>query len=320
MSDRWLLLSGGVGGAKLALGFARTLADSRALAIIANTGDDFEHLGLTICPDLDTLMYTLGGVANPETGWGRAGETDTFMRSLRALGGESWFHLGDGDLATHIERTRRTRAGETLSEATAALTARFGIAAEIVPMSDDPLRTEIVTAGRVLSFQHYFVRERCEPVVSAIRFAGASRARLAPRAAALLADPALAGIVICPSNPLISIDPILAVPGVRVALERATAPVIAVSPIVGGEALKGPTAKMLRELGREATALAIAYHYAPLIDGLVLDEVDRALLTDVRLLGLAACTAATVMRTLDDKMALARAVMEFARSLTSTRA
>ena len=316
MSARWLALSGGVGGAKLVLGLADTLSDPRRLTVVANTGDDFEHLGLTICPDLDTLMYTLAGVANPETGWGRADETRTFMRALARLGGETWFHLGDADLATHVERTRRLAAGESLSAIVRALAARFGIGAEILPMSDDPVRTVIVGHDRELAFQHYFVRERCEPVVRAVRFEGAVRAKPSPDLIARLADPDLAGVVIAPSNPLISIDPILAVPGLRAAIAKAGRPVVAVSPIVGGEALKGPTAKMLCELGAEVSVVGIARHYRDLVDGLVIDPVDAAQAGAVAALGLAVHVAPTVMRTLDDKRALARAVVGFAITLT----
>ncbi|MBM3509829.1 MAG: 2-phospho-L-lactate transferase [Alphaproteobacteria bacterium] len=319
MTARWLALSGGVGGAKLVLGLADTLPDPRRLTVIANTGDDFEHLGLAICPDLDTLMYTLAGVASPATGWGRADETGTFMQALARLGGETWFHLGDADLATHVERTRRLAAGESLSVATRALAARFGIVAEILPMSDDPVRTVIVTGDRELAFQHYFVRERCEPPVRAIRFEGAAQAKPAPDVLARLADPDLAGIVIAPSNPLISIDPILAVPGLEAAIATAGRPVIAVSPIIGGEALKGPTAKMLRELGAEASVVGIARHYRDLVDGLVIDQVDGALASAVEALGLAVHIAPTVMRTLDDKRTLARAVVGFASTLTRRR-
>lgn len=316
MSARWLALSGGVGGAKLVLGLADTLPDPRRLTVVANTGDDFEHFGLTICPDLDTLMYTLAGVANPATGWGRADDTGTFMQALARLGGETWFHLGDADLATHVERTRRLGAGESLTAVTRALSARFGIAAEILPMSDAPVRTVIVSNDHELAFQHYFVRERCEPVVHAIRFEGTAQAKPAPDVLARLADPDLAGIVIAPSNPLISIDPILAVPGLKAAIAKAGRPVVAVSPIVGGEALKGPTAKMLRELGAEPSVVGIARHYRGLLDGLVIDPVDAAATEAVEALGPAVHIAPTVMRTLDDKRTLARAVVGFARTLT----
>src|SRR4051794_3004183 len=242
-----LALSGGVGGAKLALGLYRVLPPDR-LTVVANTGDDFEHLGLAISPDLDTLLYTLSGQANPELGWGRGGETWTFMKALEALGGETWFRLGDGDLATHIERTRRLRAGESLSAIIDDFRRRLDIRARLLPMSDDPVRTRLRTAQGWLDFQDYFVRLRCEPAVAELVFAGAETSRPHPDFMTALADPELRAVMVCPSNPFISIDPILAVPGIRDALRACRAPVVAVSPIVAGQAVKGPTAKMMAEL------------------------------------------------------------------------
>jgi len=309
-------LSGGVGGAKLALGLSRILAPAQ-LDIIVNTGDDFEYLGLTICPDLDTLTYTLAGLNNTETGWGRAGETWTFMASLRALGGESWFQLGDGDLAIHVERTRRLAAGEPLSRVTAELTARLGIEFSVIPMSDDPVRTFVETAAGALAFQHYFVRDQCAPEVTGFEFRGAKTATPSPMALGALADPALDAVVICPSNPFISIDPILAVPGLRGAIEDAAAPVIAVSPIVGGKAIKGPTAKMMLELGVTQSAASIARHYDGLIDGFVLDSEDAASGDEIRALGLDVLTTNTVMQSLEDRVSLAADVLEFATKLRS---
>ena len=306
-------LSGGVGGAKLALGLAHVMDPARLL-VVANTGDDFEHLGLHVSPDLDTLTYTMAGLANAETGWGRAGETWTFMAALEALGGETWFKLGDGDLATHVERTRRLRAGETLGAITADLSARLGIQARIVPMSDDPVRTIIETKdGESLAFQHYFVRLGCAPQVAAIRFQGAERARPDPVMLAALSEAEV--VVICPSNPLISIDPILAVPALEAAIKAASAPVVAVSPIVGGRALKGPTAKMMGELGMAVSADAVAGHYGDLLDGFVLDTADAALADSVRRLGIEVLVADTVMTSLDDRRALARRVLDFATRL-----
>ena len=309
-------LSGGVGGAKLALGLSRILAPAQ-LDVIVNTGDDFEHLGLTICPDLDTLTYTLAGLNNTETGWGRAGETWTFMASLRALGGESWFQLGDGDLAIHVERTRRLAAGEPLSRVMVELTARLGIALSVIPMSDDPVRTFVETAAGVLAFQHYFVRDQCAPEVTGFEFRGAKTATPSPMALGALADPALDAVVICPSNPFISIDPILAVPGLREAIEGAAAPVIAVSPIVGGKAIKGPTAKMMLELGVTQSAASVARHYDGLIDGFVLDSEDAASGDEIRALGLDVLTTNTVMQSLEDRVSLAADVLEFATKLRS---
>ena len=243
-------LSGGVGGAKLALGLSRVLPAAE-LQVVCNTGDDFDHLGLCISPDIDTVAYTLAGVANREVGWGRHDETWSFMETLETLGGETWFRLGDRDLAMHVERTRRLRAGETLTTVTADLCARLGVAPRVLPMSDDPVRTRVRTDQGWIDFQEYFVRRRCEPVVHELAFHGATTARAQPEFLAALTDPATQAVVICPSNPFISIEPILAVPGVRAALADCAAPVIAVSPLIGGRAIKGPTAKMMAELGMD---------------------------------------------------------------------
>jgi len=315
---RCVVLSGGVGGAKLVLGLCRALPAESLLALV-NTGDDFEHLGLHVAPDIDTVVYTLAGLANPETGWGRVGETGGFMAALAELGGENWFFLGDRDLAMHVERTRRLRAGEGLSAVTDALRRRLGVAARIVPMSDDPVRTMVRTPGGELAFQHYFVRERCAPVVAGFRFDGAANARPQPDALAALADPGLEAVLIAPSNPYISVDPILAVPGFREALAMCHAPVVAVSPIVGGRAIKGPTAKMMAELGLVPDALAVARHYEGLIDGFILDAVDAGAAGAVRDLGIAVLATATVMTTLDDRVRLAGEAFAFARSLTRVR-
>jgi len=304
-----LALSGGVGGAKLALGLYRILPPD-TLTIVANTGDDFAHLGLAISPDLDTLLYTLSGNDNPELGWGRRGETWTFMAALEALGGDTWFRLGDGDLATHIERTRRLSAGETLSSITDDFRRRLGIAARLLPMSDDPVRTRLHTpansTGGWLDFQDYFVRLRCEPVIDRLEFAGAADARPHPEFLAAIADPNLRAIVICPSNPFISIDPILAVPGVRAALRACAAPVVAVSPIIGGKAVKGPTAKMMHELGLPVDAAAVAHHYRDFLDLYIADEEDAAAVAD---LDIPVVLARTLMQSLADREVLARTVL-----------
>ncbi len=313
---RCVALSGGVGGAKLALGLSRAMGPEQ-LMILANIGDDFEHLGLTICPDLDTLTYTLAGLANVETGWGRADEGWRFMESLEALGGETWFRLGDRDLALHVERTRRLVSGEPLSRITADICGRLGIAAAVVPMSDDPVRTVVETESGPLPFQHYFVREQCQPAVTGFHFAGAHEARPNRRFLKALKEPVLESIVVCPSNPFISVDPILALPGVSDAIAASAAPVIAVSPIVGGRALKGPTAKMMGELGLQTDAVEIARHYGRLLDGFVLDRSDAALAPAVESLGIAVHVAETVMQNMDDKVALAETVRSFARDLKS---
>ncbi|MGE0612696.1 MAG: 2-phospho-L-lactate transferase [Hyphomicrobiales bacterium] len=304
-------LCGGIGGAKLALGLSHVVPGERLLVAV-NTGDDFEHLGLSISPDIDTVTYTLAGIVNTDTGWGRGGETWNFMDSLAALGGEAWFNLGDRDLATHVERTRRLRAGESLSAVTGDLSRRLGVKSAILPMSDDPVRTVIETAEDTLPFQEYFVRRRCEPVMTGVRYQGAAKARLQPDIAAALAAPELRAVVLCPSNPWLSLGPMLAVPGMRQALEAARAPVVAVSPIVGGKAIKGPLAKMLGELGLDATPSTIAAYLDGLIDGFVLDRQDGALAADF---SMPVAVEQTVMRTLDDRVALARACLAFADSL-----
>ena len=306
-----LALSGGVGGAKLALGLYRILPPD-TLTIVANTGDDFAHLGLSISPDLDTLLYTLSGNDNPELGWGRRGETWTFMAALEALGGESWFRLGDGDLATHVERTRRLKAGESLSAISDDFRRRLGIAARLLPMSNDPVRTRLHTPDGWLDFQDYFVRLCCTPVIDRLEFAGAGDARPLPGLLAALADPQLRAIVICPSNPFISIDPILAVPGVRAALRHCRAPIIAVSPIIGGKAVKGPTAKMMAELGLPVDAAAVAHHYRDFLNLYIADEEDAAAVAGLEI---PVVLTRTLMQSLADREALARAVLAAADRL-----
>jgi LPPG:FO 2-phospho-L-lactate transferase len=300
-----LALSGGIGGAKLALGLYRVLPPG-ALTVVANTGDDFEHLGLSISPDLDTLLYTLAGLDNPDTGWGRHGETWTFMAALEALGGKTWFQLGDGDLATHVERTRRLRTGERLSAITDDFRRRLGISARLLPMSDDPVRTRVLTEEGWIDFQDYFVRLHCTPAVREIAFAGAASARPHPDFLAALGDDKLRMVVICPSNPLISIDPILSLPGLRDALRSCRSPVVAVSPLIGGKAVKGPTAKMMAELGLPVDAASVARHYGDLLDHYVIDEADAGAVTG---LDLPVTATRALMQTLADREALARVVL-----------
>lgn len=307
-------LCGGIGGAKLALGLERVLGPK--LTVIVNTGDDFEHLGLHISPDLDTVLYTLSDLSDPERGWGRAGETWQFMEALAGLGGEAWFQLGDRDLAIHVLRTEWLRSGRSLSEFAAATAERLGIKARIVPMSDDPVRTVVHTSEGRLPFQRYFVERRCEPAVERIMFDGAAEARPAPEALATLSRPDLEAVIICPSNPYLSVDPILAVPGLREALAQAPAPVVAVSPIIGGKAVKGPTTKIMAELGFATTSAAIAAHYGDLIDGLVIDETDVA---DASIAGCAVEIAPTLMRDLRDKETLARRVLAFTQRLPAAQ-
>jgi LPPG:FO 2-phospho-L-lactate transferase len=309
-----LALSGGVGGAKLALGLTHNL-EPRQLAIVCNTGDDFEHYGLPICPDLDTVMYTLAGRNNTEQGWGLAGESWRTMDALAGLGGETWFRLGDLDFATHLQRGALLRGGASLSAATRALCRHFGIEYAVWPMSDEAVRTLVDTDAGELNFQHYFVREQCRPAVRGFRFEGIERARPQAQFIDLLSDAQLAAVIICPSNPFVSIDPILQLPGVDAALRDTGAPVVAVSPIVGGIALKGPAAKMFTELQLPSTALAVAEHYGDLLDGFVIDVADAALAPAIEALGVAVHVTQTVMQTLEDRIALARDVLQFATSL-----
>jgi LPPG:FO 2-phospho-L-lactate transferase len=309
---RIVVLCGGVGGVKLVLGLARVLAPERLLVVV-NTGDDFEHLGFTICPDLDTVTYTLADLADPTRGWGRADETWHFMDTLRHLGGADWFNLGDHDLALHAARTQRLQAGDSLSRITADVLRTFGIAVPVVPMSDDPVRTVVETDEGALPFQHYFVRRRCEPRVTGFRFEGIERAQPHPAFIAALTD--AEAVLIAPSNPYVSVDPILGLPGVRAALRDSPAPVLAVSPIVGGQALKGPAAKMMAELGVPASAEAVARHYRGLIDALVIDVADAGAHDAIAALGMRAVATNTVMKNLDDRMALARDVLDIAAGI-----
>ncbi len=307
-----LAFAGGVGGAKLAFGLARILEPGQ-LTVAVNTGDDFEHLGLRISPDLDTVMYTLAGLANPETGWGVAGETWNFLAALEQLGGETWFRLGDRDLATHVERTRRLRGGETLAQITQDFCRRLGVSAEVIPMTDDPVYTLVQTDEGALPFQEYFVRRRCEPRVRGFEFAGLAAARPMPRLVERLAQ--AAALVYCPSNPYVSLAPILNLSGLRqlIAARRAAGmPVVAVSPIVGGKALKGPAAKMMAELGLEATVTALAGHYVGSIDGLVVDWIDANAAPEIEALGIKTLVTNTVMGTAEDKVRLAGETVAFA--------
>lgn len=309
-----LALCGGVGGAKLALGFRHILAESQ-LAVVVNTGDDFEHLGLTICPDLDTVMYTLAGLNDTERGWGLAGETWNGLAALERLGGETWFQLGDQDLATHLLRSQLLAQGCSLSEVTARLCQQLQINTQILPMSDDPVRTWVGTKAGELPFQHYFVRERCKPAVTGFRFEGVEDAKAQADFLRLLHGDSLAAVVICPSNPFVSIEPILSLPGIREALQQCTVPVVAVSPIVAGLAIKGPAAKMLQEMSMPASAEAVAGYYGELLDGYVLDQGDMEQAQAIEDLGIKTLVAPTMMRSLQDRIDLAAKVVEFSQSL-----
>jgi LPPG:FO 2-phospho-L-lactate transferase len=303
-----LALCGGVGGAKLAAGLAAVLPPER-LTIVVNTGDDFEHLGLSISPDIDTVVYTLSGLSDEARGWGVADESWQALGQLGRLGEPDWFRLGDRDLAMHIARSHRLREGETLSQVTAGIAASLGIGPAIAPMSDDPVRTKVETEIGVLDFQRYFVAEQCRPAARAIGFAGAREARPSPGFAAALSRTDLGALIICPSNPYLSIDPLLSLPGVRHRLAALGVPRVAVSPIVGGQAIKGPTAKLMAELGASVDVVGIARHYLGLVDRLIVDEADRAEASRVEALGIAVDVAPAIMRSHADRMALARATL-----------
>ena len=301
-------LAGGVGGAKLAHGLAQLLKPEE-LTIIVNTGDDFEHYGLYICPDLDTVCYTLAGIANPETGWGRVNESWNVMENISRLGGLAWFRLGDQDLATHLERTRRLKEGDSLSEITRDFCRAWDIGYTILPMSDQPVRTIVDTDEGELAFQEYFVHRRCQPRVKGFRFDGADQAEPAPGAREALqsAD----AIVICPSNPWVSVDPILKVVHPLFSAERPGWMSVAVSPIIGGETVKGPAAKMYRELGIEPSALAVANHYRGLVTHFVMDTIDAQLIESVRGLNMQVHVTKTVMKSHEDRKLLAEDTLNF---------
>ena len=310
-----IALSGGIGGAKLVLGLSKVLP-AQELLVVTNTGDDFDHFGLRICPDTDTVLYTLSGLSDPVKGWGRVDETWTFMQAVQDLGGQSWFNLGDGDLALHVLRTERLNSGMSLTEVTAELATAMGIDVPIVPMSDQSVGTVVHTPEGQLAFQHYFVRDRCVPQVTGFEFSGIDSATPNPiLLEALDNDPG--AIVIAPSNPFVSVDPILELPGLRARLKTSDAPIIAVSPIVGGQAIKGPAAKMMSELGKDVSALGVARHYQGLIDGLVIDEQDRELQTEIEDLGMAVTVAPTIMHDLATRIALAQVTLEFAEQLAA---
>jgi LPPG:FO 2-phospho-L-lactate transferase len=309
-------LAGGVGGARLAVGLAAVLPPSQ-LAIVVNTGDDFEHHGLAISPDLDTVMYTLAGLAHPMLGWGRRDETWNFMSALETLGGETWFRLGDRDLAVHVMRTEMLRRSVPLSTITRELMSGFGIEHRVIPMSDTPVRTRVRTANDgELAFQDYFVRLRCKPRVRGFRFADSRNAWI-PKTLTQVMKSSVEAVVICPSNPYVSVAPILSVREIREWLRTRRFPIVAVSPIVGGAAIKGPAAKMMRELGASATALGVARHYGDLVDGWIIDRQDEKLQPAIEREGRSVLVTDTIMKTRAKSVALAKRVVQFARSLAS---
>jgi LPPG:FO 2-phospho-L-lactate transferase len=312
-----LALSGGVGGAKLALGLSHVLPVDQ-LSIVANTADDFDHMGLTICPDLDTVMYTLSDLASKTLGWGQQDETWEFLEALSRLGGEDWFQLGDRDMATHILRSDLLRKGKTLSEVTAQLCNSLGVKHPIYPMSDDKVSTQVkLKSGKTLSFQHYFVRDRCEPAVSGFQFQGMDQSVPSVGLTEALGRQDLGCILICPSNPFVSVDPILSLPGVQGLIDQSRAPTIAVSPIVAGLAIKGPAAKMMTELGMPQTVLSVAEHYQGRIDALVIDHVDLESKECIEALGLKVLVTNTVMKSLDDRTRLADDCLDFSAKINA---
>ena len=308
---KYLAITGGVGGAKLALGLSKLLSPDQ-VDFAVNTGDDFEHLGLHISPDIDTLTYTLAALSNTELGWGRQGETWQFIDALGQLGGEDWFRLGDKDMALHIRRRGLLDTGHNLNDVTAIITSAMGIAHSVLPMTNDRVRTVVHTqSGDALPFQHYFVRDRCAPAVHHFEFAGIATAQPNPHILQQLKT--CRGVIICPSNPYVSVDPLLALPGMREALRATGAPVVAVSPIVSGIAIKGPAAKMMGELKVPNTAASVAEHYGDLLTGFVIDQQDAALAADIEVPTLC---AQSVMRTLDDRVQLAQSVLDFITDLS----
>lgn len=306
---RVVALAGGVGGAKLAVGLQQVLPPG-ALTVIVNTGDDFEHWGLAICPDLDTVLYNLAHINNPETGWGRYEEQFNVLDEIERFGGDTWFRIGDKDLALHLRRTEWLHQGISLSEVTERLRRMLAVPSTILPMSNEPVRTLVHTDEGDLPFQHYFVRRRCEPTLIDLSFLGAERARMTPEVRRALDRADL--VVFCPSNPYLSIDPILSVPGLRERLQTLKAPKVGVSPIISGQAVKGPAAKMMRELGEMSSPLTVVDHLGDVLDGFVIDQQDAELADAVILPVL---VTDTIMHDLASKEALATAVISFARSL-----
>lgn len=317
MGSRTVLLAGGVGGAKMAEGLAGVTGPA-GLAVIGNVADDAEFHDLWVSPDIDTVTYTLADTIDRDRGWGLRGDTFHTLGMLAQLGAETWMQLGDRDLAIHIYRSQQRRAGRRPSEIAAEIARRLGVAVEILLPTDDPVQTRVRTAAGWLGFQDYFVREQCRPDVLAIEFAGAAAAR--PTAAALAAIDAASLIVVAPSNPLVSIAPILAIPGIAKALQSSAAPTIAISPIVGGRTIKGPADRMLRAAGYPADPLGVAAVYGDLLDGMVIDTRDATAATELEALGLRVCIADTVMTDGPSRAALAGAILEFGKSCPSQRA
>jgi LPPG:FO 2-phospho-L-lactate transferase len=307
-------LAGGVGGAKLASGLQDVLPPGD-LSVVVNTADDFDLWELHICPDLDTVMYTLAGISNPQTGWGIAGESFETLNMVERYGEETWFKLGDRDLATHILRTSRMRSGETLTEVAVGLSGVLGVDSAVLPMSDDPVSTVLETPEGRLEFQEYFVRRGQKDEVLAIELRGIRDAR--PTERVLAAISSADAIVLCPSNPVVSVGPILALPGMTEALASSSAPKVAVSPIVGGRALKGPADRMLSSLGHEVSATGVARMYSGLVDGMVIDRTDEGERAGIETLGMRVLVTQSVMRDAEDRARLASETLEFSAGLVA---
>ena len=313
-AEKYLAISGGVGGAKLVLGLSHVL-DTEQLIVVVNTGDDFQHLGLFVSPDIDTLIYTLSGLSNRELGWGRQDEHWNFMQACEELGMETWFRLGDKDLALHLFRTQCLAQGLTLSEVTRELCKRFNINTQIVPMSDDSIRTFVDTTEGTLPFQEYFVKHRCEPEVIELEYKGVDNAQMSSSFDQSLDDPALQAVIICPSNPFLSVQPILSLPNVRKKLKEIRQPVIIVSPIVEGQALKGPTGKIMKELGFDCDVSGIVDYYADIADGIIIDNKDSTYREKIESRGVKVHTSNIVMQSLQDRKDLAKETIQFSEML-----
>ncbi len=309
-------LAGGVGGAKLAHGLQMALPEG-SLSVVVNTADDFHLWGLHISPDIDTVMYTLAGLANRTQGWGIEGDTWAGMGMLSRYGRDAWFRLGDMDMVTHVLRTQMLREDRTLTEVTRGLASNLGVPSALLPMCDERVETLVQTPEGSLDFQEYFVRRRHADTVTGVLFRGIAYSQ--PTAEGLAAIARAEAIVFCPSNPIVSIGPVLAVPGMREALLGAPAPRVAVSPIVGGAALKGPAASMLESLGHEVSALGVAEIYAGLVDGMVIDRVDEALAPRIEALGMSVEIADTVMKSEDDRRALAETALRFCAAIAKEK-
>ena len=316
--DKILALSGGVGGAKLSWGLDQ-IAAKDTLTIIANTGDDFIHLGLYISPDSDTLIYTLAGVNDPKKGWGRAYETWKTHSALGVLGIENWFQIGDKDLALHFLRNELREKGLRLTEITQSIAQQFGLKSRILPMSDDPVLTIIESDIGCLPFQEYFVKHQSKPSIRKISFEGSAKATISPELKSTIENNEFAAIIFCPSNPYLSIDPILSIKEIKSYIQSSAAPVIAVSPIVAGKALRGPAAKIMNEMGIPVSVTSVAQHYQPLIDGLIIDERDKTMASEIQSMGIEVEVTNTIMKTDADKVQLAQDLIAFSQKFNTKK-